>query len=629
MENEEDIYLPQENETISAEDFTFVQKDETIHDKKFQTKPTTFFKDAMKRFAKSRSSVVAAGILAVLIGMAIVVPLADQNDIETPLAEARYLPPKWFDGDLGGFLDGTRVINNAPLDPATGGLPADSEYRSDAIVGNITPHSAYADALTDAVKKYGKGGDVKITNSNVEVEGAFAPKDAGLMSPELTIDLNKEGQSISFYIDAENMSLVADTDLTYFAAFVMKTASDVGDAYIVYPLTPEYHWSTDKLDVITVSDIAAELKKEDGFAEETSLKGYLAAVIGAPSDLRSAANSLLISKVESSFADIVWDDATKAMTNWSVTDQGARDKAGYETGYYTSFNQPLTSIYHSQILYGSFRYDAYQHAFGDKPGVTFSSNEIQSFIDKGWITYEWRLVPGDGMEAGAFTLTAEGEKYCPLRSVQAENYYKNSRTGAVRQEVVGTLSLYRRLASNGQIAKYEMPKYVFGTDYNGYDFLKLLFSGLLVSLGLGFLASGINIVIGLIWGAVSGYFGGTADFIMERFTEILGGVPFIIVMTLIVLLIGSSFGTFLLALCLTGWIGVAGVTRSQFYRYKRREYVLASRTLGASDARLIFKHILPNAVGTIVTSAVLMIPDVIFTEANIAYLLPGTMVLEN
>jgi oligopeptide transport system permease protein len=107
---------------------------------------------------------------------------------------------------------------------------------------------------------------------------------------------------------------------------------------------------------------------------------------------------------------------------------------------------------------------------------------------------------------------------------------------------------------------------------------------------------------------------------MERFCEILGGVPWIVVMTLCILHLGNNFLTFFLALCLTGWMGTAGRTRTQFYRFKGREYVLASRTLGASDMRLIFRHILPNALGTIVTGAVLMIPSVIFSESTLAYL---------
>ena len=91
-------------------------------------------------------------------------------------------------------------------------------------------------------------------------------------------------------------------------------------------------------------------------------------------------------------------------------------------------------------------------------------------------------------------------------------------------------------------------------------------------------------------------------------------------MTLAILHLGNNFLTFFLALCLTGWMGTAHRTRTQFYRFKGREYVLASRTLGSSDARLIFRHILPNSLGTIITGAVLMIPSTIFSEATLAYL---------
>ena len=91
-------------------------------------------------------------------------------------------------------------------------------------------------------------------------------------------------------------------------------------------------------------------------------------------------------------------------------------------------------------------------------------------------------------------------------------------------------------------------------------------------------------------------------------------------MTIIVMHLGRNFLSFAIALCLTGWIGTASTTRTQFYRFRGREYVLASRTLGASHARLIAKHILPNAMGTIITSAVLMVPSIIFSEATISYL---------
>ena len=145
-------------------------------------------------------------------------------------------------------------------------------------------------------------------------------------------------------------------------------------------------------------------------------------------------------------------------------------------------------------------------------------------------------------------------------------------------------------------------------------------SSLKTSLLVAIISSAICLVIGLIWGSISGYFGGTVDLVMERITDVLGGVPWIVMMTLIILLLGNNIVTFGIALVMTGWIGTASRTRTQFYRFRDREYVLASRTLGANDVRLIFRHILPNGLGTIVTGSVLMIPGCIFSEASISYL---------
>ena len=153
------------------------------------------------------------------------------------------------------------------------------------------------------------------------------------------------------------------------------------------------------------------------------------------------------------------------------------------------------------------------------------------------------------------------------------------------------------------------------------------------SLLLGVGISIINFVIGLIWGAVSGYYGGTTDLIMERITDIISCVPTIVILNIASVQftnnadLKTSIGqggiiilAFLLAFVYSGWVGVAGTTRMQFYRFKGQEYVLASRTLGAKDPRLIFRHILPNAAGTLVTSSVLMIPGVIFGESTLSYL---------
>lgn len=165
--------------------------------------------------------------------------------------------------------------------------------------------------------------------------------------------------------------------------------------------------------------------------------------------------------------------------------------------------------------------------------------------------------------------------------------------------------------------------HIFGTDGSGRDLWVRLWKGTRLSLLIGLFVATVSIVVGVIWGAISGYYGGIVDLAMERFTEILTGIPWIVIMTITKMLLrGRVDDTIIVAisLVLTSWTGTAGMVRSQMYRYKNREYVLASRTLGAKDPRLIFKHILPNALGTIVTSCVLVIPSAIFFESSVAYL---------
>lgn len=167
------------------------------------------------------------------------------------------------------------------------------------------------------------------------------------------------------------------------------------------------------------------------------------------------------------------------------------------------------------------------------------------------------------------------------------------------------------------------PCFLFGTDSMGHDILSRLASGARFSLLLSVLVSSINFLIGLIYGAIEGYYGGKADLIMERIADVLYSVPYMVLFSLLQLRWGKEIGVvgaLLLAFVLTGWIGVASTVRTQFYRYKGQEYVLAARTLGAGDSRLIARHILPNALGTIVTSCVLMVPSVIFTESSLSYL---------
>lgn len=160
----------------------------------------------------------------------------------------------------------------------------------------------------------------------------------------------------------------------------------------------------------------------------------------------------------------------------------------------------------------------------------------------------------------------------------------------------------------------------FGTDYLGRDLCTRLFKGARVSLLIAFISVITNIVIGVIYGAISGYYGGKIDIFFTHFAEVLDGLPYIVVTILFMILLGSGMLSIILALTVTGWIGTSRLIRAQFYRFKGREYVLAARTLGVPDTKLIFRHILPNTVGPLITKAMIAIPGAIFSESFLAYI---------
>jgi len=166
------------------------------------------------------------------------------------------------------------------------------------------------------------------------------------------------------------------------------------------------------------------------------------------------------------------------------------------------------------------------------------------------------------------------------------------------------------------------PTFIFGTTATGKDIFACLAYGARFSFVFATLVAVVNFIVGVIWGSIAGYFGGRIDLFMERFSEILGSVPTMIVITLLKYHMGATSQALVLfiAFFATGWIGMAGTTRMQFYRFKNQEYVLAARTLGAKDWRVMFKHIFPNGLGTIVTSCALIIPSMIYSETNLSYL---------
>lgn len=171
---------------------------------------------------------------------------------------------------------------------------------------------------------------------------------------------------------------------------------------------------------------------------------------------------------------------------------------------------------------------------------------------------------------------------------------------------------------NGQSASF-----LFGADTFGYDIMVRMAMGARLSLTLSVLVASISLAIGIVIGALEGYYGGWFDLIMERIKDILWQVPTAVFMSLFQIYLADKVGpviTLFFCFIFFEWIATSATVRAQFYRFKGQEYILAARTLGAKDSRLIFRHILPNAAGFIITASVLSIPGVIFTEANMTYL---------
>lgn len=166
----------------------------------------------------------------------------------------------------------------------------------------------------------------------------------------------------------------------------------------------------------------------------------------------------------------------------------------------------------------------------------------------------------------------------------------------------------------------------FGTDKFGRDIFVRAMYGARISLTIGVAAAAINLVIGVIYGGISGYFGGKVDMIMMRIVDILIGVPELLYIILLMMFLGNTIESILLAMSLTYWIGTARMVRSQVITLKHQEYVLAARATGSSNMRILFKHLIPNSMGPIIVTVTFLVPSAIFTEAFLSFLGIGIQV---
>jgi oligopeptide transport system permease protein len=160
----------------------------------------------------------------------------------------------------------------------------------------------------------------------------------------------------------------------------------------------------------------------------------------------------------------------------------------------------------------------------------------------------------------------------------------------------------------------------FGTDGLGRDQWTRVWTGTRVSLYIAFLAAMIDLLVGVTYGGVSAFFGGKVDNVMQRIVEILIGIPQLIVTILFIIILSPGILSITLALVITGWIGMSRIVRGQILKLKNQEFVLASRTLGSSNGRLLSKHLIPNTLGAIIITATFTIPGAIFAESFLSFI---------
>jgi len=173
---------------------------------------------------------------------------------------------------------------------------------------------------------------------------------------------------------------------------------------------------------------------------------------------------------------------------------------------------------------------------------------------------------------------------------------------------------------DGTVVKIHERRYILGTDHLGRDLLSRIIYGGQISIAIGLIGTITSVLIGIVLGAIAGYVGGKTDYLIMRFVDVMYGMPYMLIVIILMAIFGRNIFNLFLALSLVSWLVVARVVRGQIISLKNSEFVEAARSMGASTWRIIFRHLVPNTLGIIIVFATLRIPAFIMQESFLSFL---------
>jgi ABC-type dipeptide/oligopeptide/nickel transport system permease subunit len=551
---------------IPKEQFNFVQQDSKIFDKEFETKPIGYFQDAMIRFVRNKTNVVATSILLVIVLMSIFQPILTSKNYVNLEPAVAFLPPRVPILENFGIADGLASFQDQPV-------ILNTINESTGFGGN--PIGYNPEFILEESREYYTIG---CSDFNTLCQGGEAVLRLDSSNPAVTVGTT---QILSFDAAQQTVLSIDVVDLDEDSAKVLEVfvRPNAEEPFVLLTtIIQPGQYDIDVFDALGLSSV-------DSFSSSVRLRF----VSDDRFDFVSIA-SIALTQGGSSEPSLLLEGQPLVSNLRSLNLPG-------EGGSIVRQNASIQMM--------SFEYDSYSAVFGLRPNNALPISQYNEIIaaNPACVRTENPANPNGW-------LMGEG---CPIVEVIREN------PGVV----VGGINYgsYVAVIDYALLNGYDsIPYFLFGTTNAGRDLFSLIWVATRTSLLIGLIVAGINISIGVLFGSISGYYGGNIDIIMQRFSEIVGRIPFLVILAIFIALLGAGIQTLIFILIVSGWIGVAYVTRTQFYRFKGREYVLASRTLGAKDMRLIFRHILPNGIGTIITASILLIPATIFAESTISYL---------